>query len=330
MAEIVAPEGSPLSVAVLGTGDMDASLRLYRDMIGLDLVERRDWRGTGLEKHWGLPAGTTADAAFLQAGDSQVGRILLIDCPGTERKVVRANKEPWHYGLSNLNFYTADIHAAAEKFAAAGFQFWSEPKAHAMTPDVGTPIEVVFEGPDGVLINLVELATTAPKTRIGQMRAYVEKHGRTRTGFTPVVTTNHVLQSRERGKRFYEDVLLMRPLIDEELSSAEARHFLRLGEHRIWTLFMQGNHMFGKIATSTPLDFTPPNTTPRAVPPNRGYLAQTFVVADFDRAAATCRELGVEEFSPEMTTDLPGFGPRRTMVVRNPGSGALQELVAAA
>jgi catechol 2,3-dioxygenase-like lactoylglutathione lyase family enzyme len=137
MAEIVAPEGSPLSVAVLGTGDMDASLRLYRDMIGLDLVERRDWRGTGLEKHWGLPAGTTADAAFLQAGDSQVGRILLIDCPGTERKVVRANKEPWHYGLSNLNFYTADIHAAAEKFAAAGFQFWSEPKAHAMTPDVG-------------------------------------------------------------------------------------------------------------------------------------------------------------------------------------------------
>ena len=47
----------------------------------------------------------------------------------------------------------------------------------------------------------------------------------------------------------------MRPLIDEELSSAEARHFLRLGENRIWTMFMQGNHMFGKIATSTPLDF---------------------------------------------------------------------------
>ena len=76
-----------------------------------------------------------------------------------------------------------------------------------MTPEVGTPIEVVFEGPDGVMINLVELATTDPKTRIGQMRAYVEKHGRTKTGFTPVVTTNHVLQSRERGKTFYEEVL---------------------------------------------------------------------------------------------------------------------------
>ena len=50
---------------------------------------------------------------------------------------------------------------------------------------------------------------------------------------------------------------------------------------------------------------------------------------DFDRAMASCKELGVEEFSPEITTDLPGFGVRRTIIVRNPGSGALQELVAA-
>ncbi|MEQ8248903.1 MAG: VOC family protein [Alphaproteobacteria bacterium] len=330
MSDIVAPNGSPLSVAVLGTGDIDASLRLYRDMIGLDVVDWRTWSGPDLERHWQLPSGAQAEAVFLQAGASEVGRILLLDCAAPERKVVRAGKENWHYGLSNLNFYTADIHGAAKTFAAAGFEFWSEPKAHPMTPEVGTPIEVVFEGPDGVLINLVELATTDPKTRIGQMRAYVEKHGRTKTGFTPVVTTNHVLQSRERGKEFYEEVLSMRPLIDEELASPEARHFLRLGENRIWTLFMQGNHMFGKIATSTPIDFTPPNTTPRAVPPNLGYLAQTFVVADFSAAMAKCEALNVETFSPEMDIDLPGFGRRRTAVVRNPGSGALQELVAAA
>jgi len=329
MADIVAPNGSPLSVAVLGTDDLDAALHLYRDLIGLDVVDRRTWKGADFEAHWQLPSGASAEAAFLQAGDSEVGRVLLLDCDAGEKKLVRANKEPWHYGLSNLNFYTADIHAAAQTFAAEGYVFWSEPKAHKMTPEVGTPIEVVFEGPDGVLINLVELATEDPKTRIGQMRAYVERHGRTPTGFTPVVTTHHVLQSRDRGVRFYEDVLQMRPLIDEELSSPEARHFLRLGENRVWSTFMQGNHMFGKIATSHPMDFTPPNTTPRAVPPNRGYLAQTFVVEDFPRAEAKCAEMGVEVFSPRMQVDLPGFGVRDTLVVRNPGSGALQEIVAA-
>ena len=55
MAEIVAPNGSPLSVAVLGTGDIEASLRLYRDMIGLDVVDRRTWSGPELERHWQLP-----------------------------------------------------------------------------------------------------------------------------------------------------------------------------------------------------------------------------------------------------------------------------------
>jgi catechol 2,3-dioxygenase-like lactoylglutathione lyase family enzyme len=327
MSEIVAPNGSPLSVAVLGTGDIEASLELYRDMIGLDVVEDRIWSGTDFESHWSLPRGTTARAVFLQAGASDVGRVLLLDCQASERKVVRAGKEPWHFGLSNLNFYTTDIHAASRDFAAAGYQFWSEPKAHVMTPEVGTPIEVVFEGPDGVLINLVELATDDLKTRIGQMRAFVDRHGRTRTGFTPVVTTHHVLKDRDKALRFYEDVLQMRPLIDEELSSPEARHFLRLGDNRIWTTFMQGNHMFGKIATSTPLDFTPPNTVPRAVPPNLGYLAQTFVVGDFPWVEAKCRELGVEVLSPRMRIDLPGFGQRDAMVVRNPGSGALQEIV---
>jgi hypothetical protein len=46
-------------------------------------------------------------------------------------------------------------------------------------------------------------------------------------------------------------------------------------------------------------------------------------------SVAKCKELGVTKFSPEITIDMPGFGARRTIVVRNPGSGALQELVAA-
>ncbi|MDA0368881.1 MAG: hypothetical protein O2995_10835, partial [Proteobacteria bacterium] len=79
MAEIVAPEGSPLSVAVLGTGDLEASLRLYRDMIGLDVVERRTWHGPDFERHWHLPPGSSAEAVFLQAGKTEVGRILLLD-----------------------------------------------------------------------------------------------------------------------------------------------------------------------------------------------------------------------------------------------------------
>jgi len=329
MAHNVSPNGSPLSVAVIGVDNLERSLAFYRDVIGLDADLETTWRGPAFERLWHRPKGASARAVFCHAGSSPVGRVLLLDFSADEKKRVRANKEPWHYGLSNLNFYTADIRAASREIASLGYEFWSEPIAHKMAPDVGVPIEVVFEGPDGVLINLVELATTDTATQIGKMRAYVEQHGRTRRGFTPVVTSHHVLKSREKGIAFYRDVLQMAVHIDQELSSPEVRKFLRLGEGKVWTTFVIGNHMFGKVATSEPLNFTPPNTVPRAEAPNIGYLAQAFVVPDLDRAQRAAVSVGAELYSDVEVQDLPGLGSRRTMVVRNPGSGALQMVVAA-
>lgn len=319
--------GSPVSAAVVGVADLEKSVHFYRDLIGLDAEPPVTWSGPDFEAHWNLPRGASARAVFLHAGATPAGRVLLLDFDAPEKKVVRAGKEKWHTGLSNFNFYTDDIRAVSRDFAARGFEFWSEPVAHQMTPDVGTPIEVVFEGPDGVLINLVELATKDPNTQIGKMRAFVAQHGYTSKGFTPISTTHHVLVSREKGRAFYENVLGMKVHIDEELKSPEARKFLGLGENRIWTMFVIGNHMFGKVATSTPLNFKPVNLVPRAVPPNIGYLAQTFVVPDLAAAAAEADKLGAEVFSPPMTLDIPGFGRRQAMILRNTGSGALQQIV---
>lgn len=320
-------QGSPVSAAVVGVADLAQSVHFYRDLIGLDAQAPVEWQGADFEAHWNLPRGSSATAVFLHAGEAPAGRVLLLDFHATGRKRVRANKERWHYGLSNFNFYTDDIRAVSRDFAARGFEFWSEPMAHQMTPDVGTPIEVVFEGPDGVLINLVELATKDPNTQIGKMRAFVAQHGYTRKGFTPISTTHHVLKSREKGRVFYEKVLGMKVHINEELKSPEARKFLGLGENRIWTMFVIGNHMFGKVATSTPLNFEPVDLVATAVPPNIGYLAQTFVVPDLAAAAAEAGKLGAEVFSSAMALDIPGFGKRRAMIVRNTGSGALQQIV---
>ena len=38
MAEIVAPQGSPLSIAVISCERLESSLDFYRDRIGLDVV----------------------------------------------------------------------------------------------------------------------------------------------------------------------------------------------------------------------------------------------------------------------------------------------------
>ena len=83
MGDIIAPQGSPLSVAVIGVADMGASLHFYRDLIGLTASDKVVWSGPGFETLWQLPAGSKADAVFCELPDYPVGRVLLLDFDGT-------------------------------------------------------------------------------------------------------------------------------------------------------------------------------------------------------------------------------------------------------
>jgi catechol 2,3-dioxygenase-like lactoylglutathione lyase family enzyme len=326
--DIVGPGGSPMSVAVIGVAEMERSLHFYRDLTGLTVGPPVTWVGPDFEAFWHLPAGSKGEAVFLHHGPDPVGRILLVQFDAKDRKVVRAKKPARAYGLINLNFYTADIFGETKKLKKAGYEFWSEPVAHDFTPEVGTPIEVVFEGPDGVLINWVELATKDPATRIGKMRAYVEGFGKTKTGFTPVVTTASCMRDIEKSKEFYVRVLKMGVHINQVLDSDNYRKFQKVPDGgRTQVTFMQGDHMFGKIATSQPLNYPVPDLVPDSVAPNIGYLMQSFLVADLDSALQDCAALNVETYTPRMTLDVPGLGTVDTTIVQNPGSGALQQLV---
>lgn len=336
MAEIVAPEGSPLAAAVIGAQDLEASTRFYCDIIGLDAGPVVAWSGAAFERLWGLPAGAGSRCRMLGAGDSPVGRILLLQFDmdslpaGTVREIIAPRQDSQAFGLANLNFYDADIRASSARLAAAGFRFWSDPTEHSLTAGVGNPVEVVFDGPDGVAINLVELASSDPNTRIGQMRRFVEQQGRTHTGFTSVVTTSHVVRSMARAREFCESVLRMGVLIDEVMSAERVNRFLRLPTGaRTHITFMQGNHMFGKVALGEPLNYAEQclDLVPRARAPHIGYLAQAFELADLDAALQRCAEVEAAVVAGPVTDELPGFGLCRSAIVRNPGSGALQWLM---
>jgi catechol 2,3-dioxygenase-like lactoylglutathione lyase family enzyme len=330
MAEIVAPHGSPLSFAVVSCDRLEDSLEFYVDRIGFDSGDVSRWRGPDFEAFWGLGSGAEARACLLVARGCPVGRILLVEfaAPRRERIQVEANSQV--FGLANLNFYVRDAAAVVRELSRDGFEFWSEPTQHSLTAQVGNPVEVIFDGPDGVAINLVQLASQDPSTRIGQMHAYVERHGYTRTGFTPVVTTSHVCRSIAKARAFYEDVLQMGALIDEELSAERVNAFLRLPpDARTHITFMQGNHMFGKIALSEPLNYADRcvDLRPRAHAPNVGYLAQAFEVDDVAAAVGRARATGAEVVVAPRFAVLPGQSSRTSAIVRNPGSGALQWLV---
>jgi catechol 2,3-dioxygenase-like lactoylglutathione lyase family enzyme len=81
-------KGSPLGIAILGVEDLAASLAFYRDIIGLDATEAVTWRGPAFETHWRLPRGAKAGAVLLSSGESDVGRILLLQFDAAERRTL--------------------------------------------------------------------------------------------------------------------------------------------------------------------------------------------------------------------------------------------------
>lgn len=323
------PNGAsvPVSAVVIGADNLDASLDFYAGTLGLEVAETRTWQGPEFERYWHVPAGTEARCAFLQHGADPVGRIQLMEFNAPERKLVRPPETRRANGLFNLNIYASDMKRDYEKLTAQGFNFWSEPAHNNFGPAVGETLEAPFDGPDGVVINLIQLLSDDPKTVIGHIIKFIAEYGRTTTGFTSVVTTACGVLDMEKALAFYYGPLNMSLFIESVLEGPETNRALCLPEEcRTRSVIVQGDHEYGKIALATPMNYEVPDLVPDAVPPNIGYLAQSFQVADLGAAANACAAVGAAVFSAPTEIDLPGRGRCNSMVVRNPGSGVLQEL----
>jgi catechol 2,3-dioxygenase-like lactoylglutathione lyase family enzyme len=319
--------GAPVSVAVIGVDNLDASLKFYAGTLGLTVAESRTWQGADFERYWQVPAGTTARCAFLAHGADPVGRIQLMEFSAANRERVRAANVRRAVGLFNLNIYASDIKRDYERLKDQGFQFWSTPAHNNFGPVVGETMEASFDGPDGVVINLIQLLTEDPKTVIGRILQFIAVYGRTPTGFTSVVTTAHTVADMEKSLAFYYGPLHNTLFLESVLQGEVTNRALSLpAEAKTRSVIVQGEHEYGKIALASAMNYEIPSLVPNAVPPNIGYLAQSFQVGDLQETARNCAAVGAAVFSGPVEIDLPGRGQCKSMVVRNPGSGALQEL----
>ena len=310
--------GSPLDFALVSVESLEASLAFYRDRIGLSAAPITSLAScaAGFDEGPGRPARV----ALCGEPGTPAGRILLVEFAGPRTIRVRLPGDRTTRGLWNLNFYVNDIRRVSQELSAAGFEFWSEPVTYPVGVTAGTATEVVFEGPDGVAINLVE-PQGGPETFTGRVRAAVAEHGKTRTGFTPVATTGHCVRDLAAACGFYRDVLGMQVVLDETLGRPETNHFLaRPRDARTHTMFFAGTHFFGKVALNEPQNFVVPERVDRARAPAVGYLAQGFAVPSLLRATETLTGATMRRI--EMR-GIPGLPDGPMLQVSIPGSGAL-------
>jgi catechol 2,3-dioxygenase-like lactoylglutathione lyase family enzyme len=325
----IATSGSPLYAATLGVENLARSAQFYVDVMGLDVLDQGTLGGRGFEAHWRLPLGATAQMAVLADRGCRVGRLALIEFHAHSRLAVRNFEGQSLFGLVNLNFYAEDIGVLTANLERAGCKAWSAPLVHDMGEDVGQPIEVMLEGPDTVIVNLIELRADRAQARILRTAAYLNDHGGyNRCGSTAVATSAHNVRDHEKGLAFYSQVLGMSVRNDVVLQGTEMERFTRFPSGaRARDIYLQGDHIFGKIAMIQPLNFECIDIVPRAVAPNIGYLAQSFLVRDLVAALEVAAALGADAYSPPLELSMPALGEVLAAVVRNPASGALHELI---
>jgi catechol 2,3-dioxygenase-like lactoylglutathione lyase family enzyme len=155
--------------------DLDASIRFYHDVLGLGFSnEPSPWfEGPDLGPAVGVP-GAALRQVSLQLGDTTL-ELLEYKRPPSETDAPLPSNS---IGASHVAFLVDDIHAKKTELEAKGIEFYSD----VNVVDEGVLAGwrwVYFADPDGITLELVEVAYTRDDERLlGIARYLAEREAR--------------------------------------------------------------------------------------------------------------------------------------------------------
>ena len=146
--------------------EIEKSLALYRDLLGLAVVEDKTLAGPAIGRMVGLDT-CRLRIVHLRAGERDTSLIGLYNVsepalPQSQRPVVGQ----LHLGQTAIVLQSSDADVLAGRLADAGYSFLTQPttyeiKAGGPSGVPGTITEMIFYDPDGVLISIMGFQPTA-------------------------------------------------------------------------------------------------------------------------------------------------------------------------
>lgn len=154
--------------------DLDRSIAFYHDVLGLELVQEPSpvFDDPSLGEKVGVPGAALRQISF-RLGDATIELLEYAKPPSPVERPVPNNA----IGAGHIGFLVDDIHAKKAELEARGIEFLS---------DVNVVDEGVLAGwrwcyfldPDGISLELVEVAYTRPEERAAAIAEYLASRGR--------------------------------------------------------------------------------------------------------------------------------------------------------
>ena len=296
---------------VVGASDLDASLRLYRDHLGLEVLRPLGRVPEAESALWGLPDGADVRAVTLGMAGASAGLVRLASFGSATGTPVRGEARPFDSSPKNLDYKVEDLDRAYRELSAAGYRFRSEPVRYMHDGhEVG---EVQMLGPDFVNVVLVQYDQ-------GPSVTFTPK------GFAGVTQWVLTVGDMARAVGLFRDVLGVQLHQENRLTGPAIEKMVGLppGAALEVTLLGTGGP-YGRIELVHYDGVQARDFTADARPPRAGMLQVAFRVPDLDAASEALRQHGLQEFAgPVECLDPVGSPARAASFLHN--SGLLLEL----
>lgn len=202
----------PLARASIFVRDTEASLALYRDVLGMDVADTRELAGPVIGKMLGL-GDCRIRVTYLSAEGSEIARIGLFEVAGGGvPDLPQPSPASIHRGQVALVMDSPHIPDIHRRLKAKGYRFVCEP-ATIRGSKGGLFHEFLFLDPDGVVVDLIRFEPEPGQvlTDIAARTGGDRPEGTNRV--SPLLRASVMVRDMARSVAFYRDALGI-PVVD--------------------------------------------------------------------------------------------------------------------
>lgn len=292
----------------VSVSELEKSLAFFTGEMELTEVCRGRLDEQTVEAVYGLES-SAAEYAMLK-NEEQPTLLQLICFTNTPKRPIREGRPSWDFGYYDVAFRAKDNSWAYEHFRDLGYDYYCPPTRYVADWINLDVLEGVLKGPDAMPMALIE-RLKEPIPRFEGMFSM----------FTDVAQT---VASGEEAARFYEGVLGLSKVFDEELPDGLVDDIVGVphGTHTRMLMFAGGNT---PITECLEYSIKGRPMSDVAKPENVGVFATAYETEDLDALLERCAAAGFETAVPPLRLRLEPYGEIRLARVNGP-SGMSVEL----